>query len=84
MNVFLWLVVGALAALLFAFSVYAFEVGGVGLISGARYERCPRCGHHGLARGKALHEHDCPHPAYRERLRQLQERLPGGLHPRHH
>ena len=53
MSVFLWVVVVALGVALFAFSVYAFAEGGLGMLEGARFERCPRCGRHGLvARGR--------------------------------
>ena len=47
MSVFLWVVVVALGVALFAFSVYAFAEGGLGMLEGARFERCPRCGRHG-------------------------------------
>lgn len=73
MSVFLWVVVVALGLVLFAFSVYAFAEGGLGILSGARFERCTRCGRHGLAVGGQLHARGCPHPSYRQRLRHLRQ-----------
>jgi hypothetical protein len=82
MSVFLWVVVLALGVALFLFSVYAFAEGGLGLLTGARFERCDRCGRHGLAGQGRLHARGCPHPSYRQRLRHLWEigsgRLPLG------
>lgn len=69
MIVFLWVVVGVLGVLVFSFSVYAFAEGGLGILEGARFERCPRCGRHGLAVSGRLHEEGCPHASYRQRFR---------------
>jgi hypothetical protein len=84
MAVFLWVVVVGLGVVLFAFSVYAFAEGGLGILSGARFERCPRCGRHGLAGPGRLHARGCPHPSYRQRLRHLREVGLGNLHLGHH
>lgn len=83
MSVFLWVVVVALAVLLFCFTVYAFEVGGLGVLTGARFERCPRCGRHGLAAGGRLHPDGCPHRPHRQRLRHLWEACSGAVHLGH-
>ena len=84
MIVFLWVAVGLLGVLLFSFSVYAFAEGGLGLLEGARFERCPRCSRHGLTVGGRLHPEGCPHPPYRQRFRHLLASRSAGLHPRHH
>jgi hypothetical protein len=80
LTVFLWVVVVALGLMFFAFSIYALAEGLLGMLSGARFERCPRCGHHGLAVGGQLHARGCPHPSYHQRLRHLREVGSGGLH----
>jgi hypothetical protein len=84
MSVFVWVVVMALGVVLFIFSVYAFAEGGLGLLKGARFERCPRCGGHGLVVRGALHAGGCPHTSYHRRLRHLWELGPGRLHFGHH
>lgn len=84
MSVFLWFVVVALGLALFAFSVYAFGMGGLGLLSGSRFERCPRCGRHGLATRGGVHALGCPHPPYRQRVRHFWESSSGALHLGHH
>ena len=84
MSVFLWVVVVALGVALFAFSVYAFAEGGLGMLEGARFERCPRCGRHGLVARGRLHAGGCPHPWYGWPLRHLREVGSGGLHLGHH
>ena len=61
MIVFLWVAGAILVAALMTFTAWASLVGGVAAVSDSRYERCPRCGHHGLVRGGALHDHGCPH-----------------------
>lgn len=71
MSVFLWVVLAALAMALFGFTVYAFAEGGLGIVSGARFERCPRCGRHGLVTQGRIHIDGCPHPSNRRRLRHL-------------
>jgi hypothetical protein len=80
MTVLLWFVVVAVGVALFGFSVYAFAEGGLGLLSGARFERCAVCGRHGLVVRGPLHAGGCPHPSYRQRLRHLWEVGSGGLH----
>ena len=84
LNLFLWVVLVALGLVLFGFTVYAFAEGGLGLLSGARFERCPRCGRHGLVVRGQLHPRGCPHPSYRQRLRHSWETWSAGLHIGHH
>jgi ribosomal protein L37E len=83
-TVFLWLAVALLAVLLFSFSVYAFAVGGAGMLEGASFERCPRCGRHGLVLRDRLHAKGCPHPSYRQRWRHWRDAWSSGLHLGHH
>lgn len=63
MDILSWIVVMGLGAALLVFSTYAAIVGGVGALVGARFDRCPRCGGHGLAIGGRLHGYGCPHGA---------------------
>ncbi len=70
MIVFLWVAGTILVAALMSFTTWAALVGGVAALSDSRYERCPRCGHHGLVQGGQLHEHGCPeHHVHRMALR---------------
>jgi hypothetical protein len=80
-GVLLWMVLVGVALVLFAFSAYAFAEGGLGILSGARFERCPRCGGHGLVVHGRIHAQGCPHPSYRQRLRHL---WTASLHLGHH
>lgn len=66
MIVFLWAIATILVAALMAFTAWASMVGGVAAVTDSWYERCPRCGHHGLAHRGSLHDHGCPpHHAHR-------------------
>ncbi len=70
MVVFLWVAGAILVAALMSFTTWAALVGGVAALSDSRYERCPRCGHHGLVQAGKLHEHGCPeHHMHRVTLR---------------
>lgn len=55
-----WTVMVILGGSLMAFSAYAAITGGIGAVGGARYERCPKCGHHGLVIRGTLHPFGCP------------------------
>jgi hypothetical protein len=83
-SAFIWVVVVSLGVVLFSFSVYAFAVGGAGLLEGASFERCPRCGRHGLVLRGRVHAKGCPHPSHRQRWRHWRESCPGGMHLGHH
>jgi hypothetical protein len=83
-SVFLWVVVLALGLVLFGFMMYAFAVGGLGVLEGARFERCPRCGHHGLVVDGRIHAQGCPHRSYRQALRHQWQAWSTGLHLGHH
>lgn len=71
MVIFLWAVAVVITGALMAFTAWASTVGGLAVITDSRYERCPRCGHHGLVHAGTLHEGGCPHhhqlPAWRQR-----------------
>ncbi len=83
MSVFLWVVGVALAVVLFGFTVYAFAMGGLGTLEGARFERCPRCGRHGLVVQGRIRAQGCPHLSYRQRLRHWWDTWSAGLHLGH-
>lgn len=80
MIILLWVAGSVLIALLLLFTAYASTVGGIGVLSGYRYQRCPRCGRHGLVRGMVLHDQVCPVSAS-DRVADL---VHGGVHLRHH
>lgn len=61
MVVFIWVIGALLVAALASFMAYASTIGGLGVLTHSRYERCPRCGHHGLVHEGRLHPVDCPH-----------------------
>lgn len=82
MVVFLWVIGALLVAALASFMAYASTVGGLGVLTRSRYERCPRCGHHGLVRQGRLHPGSCP-PAAGHRLARLAHGG-HGLHLPHH
>ncbi len=57
------LVVGILAVLVvmsLGFAAWAAFIGGLGVLTGARWERCPHCHHYGLVSVGDLHERGCP------------------------
>jgi hypothetical protein len=56
----LWAVALALGFVLLSVSTYAAIVGFTGVLSGARYLRCPWCHQHYLA-GRGASWHRCPH-----------------------
>lgn len=60
MIVFLWVAAIILVAALMTFTTWASLVGGVAALTDTRFERCPRCGHHGLVHGTTLHAGGCP------------------------
>lgn len=60
MIVFLWVVGAVLVGALMTFTTWAATVGGLAAVTDSRYERCPRCGHHGLVHTGHLHDHGCP------------------------
>ena len=66
MPVLWWVVIALLSGVLMGFTAYASIVGGIGAASGGCYERCPRCGRHGLAKGP-LHSRRCPEPGLFDR-----------------
>jgi hypothetical protein len=84
MTTLLWAVVLILGGTLMAVTTWAAVVGGIGALSGARFERCPRCGRHGLSQRGVLHPDRCPPQRYSERLAHRWHGWPHGLHPRHH
>lgn len=84
MTVLLWVVVFVLGGALMAFTAYAAVVGGIGALSGGRFERCPRCGRHGLAVTGALHPDGCPPHHYPDRRAHPWHGWPQGVHLRHH
>ena len=43
-----------------AFAIWAIYVGGMSVLAGARFERCPSCHHHGLVLAGDLHGDGCP------------------------
>jgi len=84
MSVLLWVAVVALGLLLFGFTVYASAIGGLGILEGARFERCPRCGRHGLVVQGRIHAQGCPHRSLRQGLRHIWHAWSAGLHLGHH
>ena len=83
MVVLLWVIGALLVAGLALFMAYASTVGGLGVLTQSRYERCPICGHHGLVHEGRLHPATCPPPAGR-RLSRLVHTGHATLHlPRH-
>ncbi len=60
MVVFLWIAGAVLLGALMTFTAWASIVGGLAAVSDSRYERCPRCGHHGLVQQGGLHDGGCP------------------------
>jgi len=76
-------VVVALGGLLFVFSLYAFGMGGAGMLEGARFERCSGCGRHGLVVKGRLHARGCPYPSYRQRIHHLRDSWSGCVHLGH-
>lgn len=80
----LMIVISGLGGALLAVTTYAAVVGGLGAVFGGRFERCPQCGHHGIAYRGPVHPGGCPahrHPA--QILHQWRAGLEG-LHLRHH
>ena len=60
MVVLVWALLGALSAGLAAVSTWGMAVGSVAVLSGEQLQRCPRCGHHGLAKGGQIRPEGCP------------------------
>lgn len=77
--VFLWVIGALMIAVLMLFAAYAMTVGGLGLVTRSRYERCPLCGHHGLVHEGRLHPTSCP-PSATVRLAHLAHVGHHGLH----
>ncbi len=67
-------------ASLLAFAAYALGVGLLGIASGERFVRCPKCHRFGVTADGLLHPHGCP-PGLGASL--LHAR-PHGIHLRHH
>ena len=60
MVVFLWVIGAAMIAGLMLFMAYASTVGGLGILTRSSFERCPRCGRHGLVHTGLLQGGVCP------------------------
>jgi hypothetical protein len=84
MTVMLWTVVFILGGTLMAVTTWAAMVGGIGALSGGRFERCPRCGRHGLSTIGPLHPDGCPPPRFSNQLAHQWHHWPHGAHLRHH
>ena len=84
MTTILWVIVFVLGGMLMAFTAYAAIVGGIGALTGGRFERCPDCGRHGLSTTGQVHPHGCPPRHYSEPLAHLWHRWPHDAHLRHH
>jgi hypothetical protein len=84
MTAFLWAVVLIVGGVLMAFTTYAAVVGGIGALSGGRFERCPRCGRHGLSVRAPLHPDGCPPHRYLDPLAHLWHGWRHGVHVRHY
>lgn len=84
MIVFLWVVGALLVAALALFMAYASTVGGLGVLTGSRYERCPICGHHGLVHEGRLHPACNCRPSPGMRLVHLVHSDHAGGRLRHH
>lgn len=82
MIIFLWVIGAVLVASLMLFMAYASTIGGVGIVTRSRYERCPHCGHHGLVHEGQLHAAACP-PSASSRVGRLVH-SGHGLHFGHH
>jgi hypothetical protein len=80
----LWLVAVVLSGALLAATTFAALVGGLGALTGGRFERCSHCGRHGLATGGPLHGNGCPPHRYSDRLAHLRHDGWSGLHLPHH
>ena len=58
----LFAILALLVALSFGVATVAVWIGGLGVLTGARFQRCPRCGHYGLLTTQGLRPvRDCPH-----------------------
>jgi hypothetical protein len=53
-------ILAVLVVISLGFATWAAVIGGLGVLTGARFERCPLCHHHGLVNGARLHEQGCP------------------------
>jgi hypothetical protein len=84
MTALLWAVLIILGGALMAFTAYAAIVGGIGALGGGRFERCPRCGRHGLSVRGPLHPDGCPPQRHADRLAHLWHGWPHGVHLGHH
>ena len=80
MIIFLWVAGAILIGAMLVFAAYASTVGGMGVLTQSSYERCPRCGHHGLVHGGRLHPAVCP-PSHSVRVGHLVHAGHGRLHP---
>lgn len=83
MIILLWALGIALIAGMMVFMAYASTMGGVGVLTQSRYERCPQCGHHGLVHEGRLHPAACPESAS-IRVSHLLHAGHGRIHIRHH
>lgn len=84
MTTLWWVVIVVVAGGLMAFTTYAAIMGALGAVFGTRFERCPRCGRHGLVLDGPLHPYGCPHPSSATGLSHIWHALPHDLHVRHH
>ena len=76
-----YVLLGLLGATMVLFATWALLVGAVGVISGERFERCPRCGRLGFTEHGARHPRGCPLPL----LHLGGHHVPGAaLHRLHH
>lgn len=79
MAVFSWTAVIVIGAALGGFTTYAAVLGGIGALTGGRFDRCARCGRHGLTVGGTVHPDGCPGHHRRVQLRAVWHH-PHGLH----
>ncbi len=84
MTTLVWTVGVVLLGVLLSFTAYAAIVGGIGVLTGGRYVRCPRCGRHGLCWGGRLHERGCPDPGPAHQAVRVAHQLPHRVHFGHH
>lgn len=86
MVILLWAAGVILIGAMMAFMTYASTVGGMGVLTDSRYERCPRCGRHGLVHEGQLHARGCPAASgwHVAGLLNPARALHSGMHLRHH
>ncbi|MGC8511733.1 MAG: hypothetical protein ACP5P1_01645 [Acidimicrobiales bacterium] len=82
-NMFYWgldVIAVVILASLLAFAAYALGVGLLGIASGERFLRCPRCHRFGLTTDDQLHPCECPAALGANLLHAHAH----GIHLRHH